>query len=82
MALQTRQKIWKEFINSPKLYMSRFGPGTSLVEWGWTEINYNRLNTVVERALPSPSKADQLSLLSNISKETFIRDVTKDIQTT
>lgn len=81
MALQTRQKIWREFINSPKLYMSRFGPGTSLVEWGWTEINYNRLNTVVERALPSPSKADQLSLLSNISKETFIRDVTKDIQT-
>ena len=80
MALQTRQKIWREFFYSPKNYMEPKGPGTSLVEWGWTEINYNRLNTVVERALPSPSKADQLSLLSNISKETFIRDVVKDIQ--
>ena len=80
MALQTRQKIWREFINSPKTYMELKGPGTSLVEWGWTEINYNRLNTVVERALPSPNKRDQLSLLHLIPLPTFIREVTKDIQ--
>ncbi len=49
MSLTARQKVWNEFVTSGK-YMQKGaggGPGTSLVEWGWQAVNFDRIDTVV-----------------------------------
>ena len=47
MSLTARQKVWNEFITSGKYMQKGMGPGTSLVEWGWQSVNYDRIDTVV-----------------------------------
>lgn len=76
MSLQLRQKVWNEFITSNK-YMTKTGPlkgpGTSLVEWGWQSVNYDRINTVIAQSLPSPMPSGmQIEVLKNIKPGKFL----------